>query len=282
MNSTTSDVLDAGLGEQLEPPLERREQLDAVAEHEPRVRVERDDRRREPGRDAPPRARGGGRGGRRRTCRSRPRAACGRAPRRRVRDPHREPRAARVASTGTIRSSSASSTRERADLGAPQRAAVPAERVRDRADVGARARRAGRAARRRPRSRELERVDARAPERHLDRHPAPVQPVGALAADLHRRGGRDRQLDLAAERRRAAARAPPAPAARAARRPRPRDRRSTSGRRGRSPSGSACRGRRSSARPSSPGPREAAAARSRTGRACRRGPSAPRAGAGRR
>ena len=38
-------LLDAVLREQLQPPLERREQLDAVAEREPRMRVEGDDRR---------------------------------------------------------------------------------------------------------------------------------------------------------------------------------------------------------------------------------------------
>ena len=50
MNAATSDVVDAGLLEQLEPALERRQQLDPVAERDPRVRVERDDRRLEPGR----------------------------------------------------------------------------------------------------------------------------------------------------------------------------------------------------------------------------------------
>ena len=39
----------------------------------------------------------------------------------------------------------------------------------------------------------------RAPERHVHLHPAPGEPVGALTADLHRRGGGDRQLDVAAE-----------------------------------------------------------------------------------
>ena len=38
-------VLDAGVGEQLEAPLERRQQLDAVAERRPGMRVEGDDRR---------------------------------------------------------------------------------------------------------------------------------------------------------------------------------------------------------------------------------------------
>ena len=48
---------------------------------------------------------------------------------------------------------------------------------------------------------DVERVYLRAPERHLDRHAAPVQAVRALAADLDRGGGRDRQLDLPAEAR---------------------------------------------------------------------------------
>src|SRR4029077_14211538 len=39
------DVLDAALAEELQAPLEGREQLDLVPEHRPRVRVERDDRR---------------------------------------------------------------------------------------------------------------------------------------------------------------------------------------------------------------------------------------------
>ncbi len=41
--------------------------------------------------------------------------------------------------------------------------------------------------------------DRRAPHRHLDRDAPPREPVRALTADLHRRGGGDRQLDLAAE-----------------------------------------------------------------------------------
>ena len=43
---------------------------------------------------------------------------------------------------------------------------------------------------------QLERVHAEAAQRHLDLDPAPREPVRALAADLHRRGGRNRQLDL--------------------------------------------------------------------------------------
>ena len=69
-------LLDPGLGDQLEPALERRQQLDLVAERDARMRVERDDRRTSaPAGDARPRARAGGRGGRRRRSRSRPRAA---------------------------------------------------------------------------------------------------------------------------------------------------------------------------------------------------------------
>ena len=48
---------------------------------------------------------------------------------------------------------------------------------------------------------DVERVDPRAAQGHLDRDAPAVQAVGALAADLHRRGGRDRQLDLTAEAR---------------------------------------------------------------------------------
>ena len=40
-------ILDAGSLEQLEPPLEGRQELDPLAEHGPRVRVEGDDRRSE-------------------------------------------------------------------------------------------------------------------------------------------------------------------------------------------------------------------------------------------
>ena len=42
---------DAELGEQLEPPLERRDQLDEVSEHDPRVRVERERPDRQTGRE---------------------------------------------------------------------------------------------------------------------------------------------------------------------------------------------------------------------------------------
>ena len=46
---------------------------------------------------------------------------------------------------------------------------------------------------------DVERVDPGAANGHCDLLPTPRQPVGALAADLHRRGGGDRQLDLAPE-----------------------------------------------------------------------------------
>ena len=45
MKSTTSTSSTLGLVEQLEAPFEGREQLDPVAEHEPRMRPEGDDRR---------------------------------------------------------------------------------------------------------------------------------------------------------------------------------------------------------------------------------------------
>ena len=95
-------LLDAERREQLEPPLERREQLDLVAEHLARMRVEGDDRRRaarprpRPGR--PP----GGRRGRRRTCRSRPRAAAARARPGRAR-PSRRPTARGLARRSAAR-----------------------------------------------------------------------------------------------------------------------------------------------------------------------------------
>ena len=76
-------LLDPGLAEQLEPALERRQELDAVAERDAWMRVERDDRRRR--RRRPERGvehAAGGRGGRRRRCRSRPRACAPRARRR--------------------------------------------------------------------------------------------------------------------------------------------------------------------------------------------------------
>ena len=73
-------LLDPGLLEELQAPLERREQLDAVAEHEARMRIERDRGGDEPAcrqrLGAPP----GGPDGRRRRRRSRPLADAGRAP----------------------------------------------------------------------------------------------------------------------------------------------------------------------------------------------------------
>ena len=46
---------------------------------------------------------------------------------------------------------------------------------------------------------DVERVDERTPQGHLQVDAPPRQPVRALTADLHRRGGRDRQLDLTPE-----------------------------------------------------------------------------------
>jgi hypothetical protein len=43
-------------------------------------------------------------------------------------------------------------------------------------------------------------VHGRAPHRHLDRDPAPMEPVRALALDLHRRRLRDGQLDFSRQR----------------------------------------------------------------------------------
>ena len=143
--------------------------------------------------------------------------------------------------------------RERADRGAPERDAVPAERVGDRAHV-----RPARDA-----QLELDHAAARSgatssswtverAQRHLDGDPAPVQPVGALALDLHRGGGRHGQLDLAAERlERASSSAGIVVSPRARR---PRHRRSSCAARARSPSRSACRARRGTARAASPRP----------------------------
>ena len=88
---------------------------------------------------------------------------------------------------------------ERADLRPPQRAAVPAERLRDRPDVRPRAH-----TQVDPRDpavvvEQLELVDDRAANRHLDLRPTPSKPVRALPSDLDRRVRRDRQLDLAAQ-----------------------------------------------------------------------------------
>src|SRR5439155_17879964 len=78
-----------------------------------------------------------------------------------------------------------------------QRLAVPAEQILYRADVGA-----GADAQVQPDDSvqvldHVELLDPRAPHRHLHDLTAPVQPVRALACDLHRRGGGDGQLDVA-------------------------------------------------------------------------------------
>ena len=104
---------------------------------------------------------------------------------------------ASASSGGMIRSGSASSTRERADLGSPQGDAVPAERVCDRADVRPR-----RDEQVEPRDTvrvtvELELVNVHRAHRHLDRDAAAVERVRALAVDLHGGGRRDRQVDRA-------------------------------------------------------------------------------------
>ena len=149
-------VLHPGLVEQLEPPLERREQRDLAAEHRPRVRMEGDDRRRA-ARRAPRRAPRGGRGGRRRRCRSRPTAAAARARPGAAGDVHRASTPSRTATGTRVEGVRAAAGRgcsatgqeqrlvdgrglgdvERADLGAAQARAVAAERRRDRADVRA-------------------------------------------------------------------------------------------------------------------------------------------------
>ena len=112
--------------------------------------------------------------------------------------------------------------RERPDLGASQADAVTAERVGDRADVGPRADEQVERARCRRRSETSSsswtRIDAR---RHLDGDALAVQPVGALAVDLHGRRRRDRQLDRTAKAVERARRARRRSAARASRRTSP-------------------------------------------------------------
>ena len=90
---------------------------------------------------------------------------------------------------------------ERPDFRPPQRRAVPAERLGDRPDIGSRADPQVEPDNAVAIGDDVERVHPGAPQRHLDAIAAPVQPVGPLAADLDRRGSRDRQLDLAAEAR---------------------------------------------------------------------------------
>ena len=90
---------------------------------------------------------------------------------------------------------------ERPDLRSPQRAAVPAERARDRPHVGAGADAHVERDHVVCIRDDVERVDRRAPQGHLDLDAAPCEPVCALPADLHRGRRGDRQLDLAAEAR---------------------------------------------------------------------------------
>src|SRR5581483_1563034 len=81
----------------------------------------------------------------------------------------------------------------------PQAAAVATQHVGDRADVcagGNEELEQRDAARVLP---QLELAHERATAGHVHRGPAAGEPVGPLAADLHRRGGRDGQLDLAAQ-----------------------------------------------------------------------------------
>src|SRR5215211_2148263 len=88
---------------------------------------------------------------------------------------------------------------ERAHLQAPERRAVAPERLGDRPHVRPRANVEVEPDGVVPILDDVERVDSRTPQRHLDGDAPAVEAVGALAADLDRRGGRDRQLDLAAE-----------------------------------------------------------------------------------
>ena len=132
--------LDAGVVEQLEPALERRQQLDAVAQRDPRVRVERDHGRCEACCGDRVDERLGGPGARRRSCRSPRRAGL--------------PLELAMGACATFSAlpepaAVASSRGKRWRPGRPRRVrrgrsrcagatAVSAERVRDRADVGPR------------------------------------------------------------------------------------------------------------------------------------------------
>ena len=88
---------------------------------------------------------------------------------------------------------------ERPDFRSPQGRAVASERIGDRPDVGTGADsqvEGGDAVCIRD---DVERVDARAAQGHLDRDPLPVQAVGALTPDLDGRRRGNRELDLPAE-----------------------------------------------------------------------------------
>ena len=190
---------DPRLSDQLQAPFQRRQQLDLVPERDARVRLEGDGRREEA------RGLGGGehgpvaevdavegpdRDG------TRPPLQLARA----VCDLH-PPILASASSGGTSRSGSASLTSNGPTSVRRSIDAVPAQLVGNRAHV-----RAGADAQVEPGDAalvrdDLELVDPRAANRHLDLLTAAVQPVGALSADLHRRGRRDAQLDLAAQSR---------------------------------------------------------------------------------
>ena len=91
--------------------------------------------------------------------------------------------------------------RERPHLRAPKGRAVAPQRLGDRTNVGAGTDTEIERGDAVSISDDVERVDARPAQRHLHLDTAPVQAIGALAADLDRRCGRDRQLNLAAEAR---------------------------------------------------------------------------------
>ena len=89
--------------------------------------------------------------------------------------------------------------REASDGRAPQRHAMPAERVGDRAHVRAAADVQLELDVEPVATPEADVVHRARPHGHLDRDAAPVEAVGALAADLHGRGRRHAELDPARE-----------------------------------------------------------------------------------
>ena len=262
VNASTSTSSTPAACEQLEPPLDRREQLDPVAEHRrgcgsnvttvgrerpPRVDRGPNDRRWPrwtPSNVPIATARGAARAPRAAARRSRRVPAAGRRARARRRGPRRgrarapRPAAARAPPTRAagLGSTSASSTSNgptsvrRSVVQWPPSASAIDAHVRPRADA------------------QLEShdvspvyamtssactIERRSGHLHLDAPPR--EPVRALTADLHRRRGGDRQLHLAAEALERRSSSGSCRERRGARAARPRDRRSRSSPSGRRP-----------------------------------------------